>query len=148
MSSWVIIRKSTGAPVLETWSRKVVGSINTKAYKAVPILTYLQELNGRVSREHGTFTARRSNPMTKAERRAANKKKFREKETERVSGLNARVERLTASLEAGREAEMQYKIRKTGRTRESLLEEKERRLAWQRYIDRLQEQGPPPGWRP
>ncbi len=62
MSSWVIIRKSTGAPVLETWSRKVVDRINTKAYEAVPILKYLYALNARAALAGDGRSSRRQNP--------------------------------------------------------------------------------------
>ncbi len=44
-ASWVIVRRSTGEPVLETYSPKTVQSINEEKYEAVPILKYLQEVN-------------------------------------------------------------------------------------------------------
>ena len=47
-TSWVIVRKSDGAAVLETFSAAVAAAVNTAAYDVVPILRYLQELNARI----------------------------------------------------------------------------------------------------
>lgn len=44
-ASWVILSKETGKAVLETFSAKVVSSVNTEKYHAVPIMEYLQSLN-------------------------------------------------------------------------------------------------------
>ncbi len=44
-TSWVIIRLSDNAAILETWSEKVAKAINTEKYKAVPIMEYLTGLN-------------------------------------------------------------------------------------------------------
>ncbi len=46
--SWVIVRNSDGAAVLETFSAKVAGAINLAKYRAVPIEEYLGEFNRRV----------------------------------------------------------------------------------------------------
>lgn len=47
-ASWVIVNKTTGEGVLETFSPKIVSRINTAKYEAVPILKYLQDLNARI----------------------------------------------------------------------------------------------------
>lgn len=46
--SWVIIEKSTGDAILETFSKRVVDCLNTEKYTAVPILEYLQKLNRKI----------------------------------------------------------------------------------------------------
>lgn len=43
-TSWVIIDRSTGNAVLETYNEALT-KLNQKKYKAVPILEYLQSLN-------------------------------------------------------------------------------------------------------
>lgn len=48
MSSWVIVNRATGAPVLETWSRAIVAAINTAKHKAVPIEEYLIGVNAAI----------------------------------------------------------------------------------------------------
>lgn len=47
-ASWVIVRKSTGAAVFETFNAKVAAAINQAEYRAVPILEYLQTLNAQI----------------------------------------------------------------------------------------------------
>ena len=47
-ASWVIVNKTTGAAVFETFSPKIVSRINTAKYEAVPILEYLQAVNARI----------------------------------------------------------------------------------------------------
>ena len=44
-ASWIIVRRSTGEPVLETYSHKTVQALNEEKYEAIPILKYLQEVN-------------------------------------------------------------------------------------------------------
>ncbi len=44
-ASWVIVRKSTGEAVLETFCRTVADKVNTDAYNVVPIGEYLASLN-------------------------------------------------------------------------------------------------------
>lgn len=44
-ASWVIVEKSTGKSVLETFNPKIAEAINQTRYEAVPILAYLQSLN-------------------------------------------------------------------------------------------------------
>lgn len=46
-SSWVIVDKTTGQAVLETFDARKVAALNTARYEAVPILKYLQGLNAR-----------------------------------------------------------------------------------------------------
>lgn len=46
-TSWVIIEKSTSKAVLETFEKKTAEHIRTmKNYEVVPILEYLQSING------------------------------------------------------------------------------------------------------
>lgn len=47
--SWVIIKRSTGKAVLETFSKKVADAIDTKKYEVLTTLNYLVELNRRVA---------------------------------------------------------------------------------------------------
>lgn len=44
-ASWVIVSNTTGKAVLETFDARLVRCINTKFYRAVPILEWLQSLN-------------------------------------------------------------------------------------------------------
>jgi hypothetical protein len=44
-ASWVIVDKQTGAALFETFQASIIPKINTARYEAVPILTYLQQLN-------------------------------------------------------------------------------------------------------
>ena len=48
-ASWVIINKATGFAIFETFNENTVKAINTRLYKAVPILEYLQSLNNKVT---------------------------------------------------------------------------------------------------
>lgn len=50
-TSWVIVRKSDGAPIMETFNASVVAKVNAAAYEAVPIARYLGELNARIRGE-------------------------------------------------------------------------------------------------
>jgi hypothetical protein len=42
-ASWIIVVKSTGTPLLETFDRQQVEAINTERYEAVPLMEYLQQ---------------------------------------------------------------------------------------------------------
>lgn len=44
-ASWVIVRLSDNQVLFETFDEKKVDYLNTNKYKAVPIYTYLVELN-------------------------------------------------------------------------------------------------------
>ena len=44
-SSWVIVNKATGVAIFETFNENTAKAVNTRIYKAVPILEYLQSLN-------------------------------------------------------------------------------------------------------
>jgi hypothetical protein len=46
--SWVIVEIATGAVIFETYNPKVAAAINTRKYRAVPILEYLQNFNRRI----------------------------------------------------------------------------------------------------
>jgi hypothetical protein len=48
-ASWVIINKQTGAALFETFQASIIPKINTARYEAVPILTYLQQLNQKAT---------------------------------------------------------------------------------------------------
>ena len=43
--SWVIVRKGTLQPVLETFNALIVARINQASYEALTALDYLQRLN-------------------------------------------------------------------------------------------------------
>jgi hypothetical protein len=45
-ASWIIIERSTGNVVLETFNEALT-KLNQKKYRAVPILEYLQSINGK-----------------------------------------------------------------------------------------------------
>ncbi len=47
-ASWVIRRKDSGAVLFETFSPKIVAALNTAKYEAVPIHTYLAEINRKI----------------------------------------------------------------------------------------------------
>lgn len=51
--SWVFVDLETGKGVYETYSASVAAKVNTKRYKAVPILEYLQNLNRRIKAGEG-----------------------------------------------------------------------------------------------
>lgn len=44
-TSWVVIEKSSGSAILETYSQTLIEGINLEKYKAVPIMEYLQSIN-------------------------------------------------------------------------------------------------------
>jgi hypothetical protein len=44
-ASWIIVRKSDGTAILETFSDAIARAINTEKYSAMPALEYLQNLN-------------------------------------------------------------------------------------------------------
>lgn len=44
--SWIIREKATRRVVCEMFSPRLVAALNTDKYEAVPILTYLGEING------------------------------------------------------------------------------------------------------
>lgn len=48
--SWVVRRKSDGEVLFETFSAKIVAALDAKKYEAVPILTYLQNLNREIAK--------------------------------------------------------------------------------------------------
>lgn len=45
-TSWVIINKSNGEVIMETFQKSVTEKVNTEKYKVVPILEYLVSING------------------------------------------------------------------------------------------------------
>jgi hypothetical protein len=44
-NSWVIVNRTTGEAVLETWSEKVTAAINTNKYQVLTAYDYLCKLN-------------------------------------------------------------------------------------------------------
>lgn len=46
--SWIIVRKDTGEAVMETFEEDTAKAINTKNYKALPALEYLQAFNAKI----------------------------------------------------------------------------------------------------
>jgi hypothetical protein len=44
-ASWVIVEKSKGKAVLETFNELLASRVNAEKYRAVPILEYLQNFN-------------------------------------------------------------------------------------------------------
>jgi hypothetical protein len=47
-ASWVVRVRATGAVLFETFSARLVAALNTDKYEAVPIQSYLEELNRRI----------------------------------------------------------------------------------------------------
>lgn len=47
-ASWVIIDKSTGEAVLETFNARTVAAVNTARYSVVPIEDYLIGVNAAI----------------------------------------------------------------------------------------------------
>lgn len=48
-ASWVIVDRATGKAVLETFNFELCQFININRYRVVPILAWLQSLNGSAS---------------------------------------------------------------------------------------------------
>jgi hypothetical protein len=55
--SWIVVRRSDSAAVLETWSRLVVAAIDRRTYVAVPAARYLAVFNERVRAAGGVQPA-------------------------------------------------------------------------------------------
>lgn len=49
--SWIIVNRSTGEAILETFSEKVTKAINTKKYQVMTAYDYLCQLNKRIKDE-------------------------------------------------------------------------------------------------
>jgi len=47
-ASWIIRRKADFKVLFETFDQRVVKSLNTEKYQAVPILEYLSETNRQI----------------------------------------------------------------------------------------------------
>ena len=45
MTSWVIVEKSTGKAIYETWNYELARCFNTQKNDIVPVLEYLQTFN-------------------------------------------------------------------------------------------------------
>lgn len=50
-ASWIILDLENH-PVMETFNKRIVENLNTKKYKAVPILEYLCDLNNHIRETH------------------------------------------------------------------------------------------------
>jgi hypothetical protein len=50
-NSWIIVNRSTGEAVLETFSEKVTAAINTKKYQVMTAYDYLCNLNANIKRQ-------------------------------------------------------------------------------------------------
>jgi erythromycin esterase-like protein len=46
-TSWVIVRKSDGAAIHETWSRKLADRVNRQTHDVVPIAEWLAHVNAK-----------------------------------------------------------------------------------------------------
>ena len=51
MSSWVIVEKSTGKAIYETWNYELAQCFDTQKNDIVPILKYLQTFNKGVKND-------------------------------------------------------------------------------------------------
>jgi hypothetical protein len=51
MSSWVIVEKSTGKAIYETWNYELAQCFDTQKNDIVPVLKYLQEFNRKVKEQ-------------------------------------------------------------------------------------------------
>lgn len=49
-SSWVIVDKSNGKAVMETFDQSIIGKVNTDKYDVKPIYDYLSELNANIKK--------------------------------------------------------------------------------------------------
>ena len=50
-ASWIVRNIETGEVLFETFNRKLVAALNTAKYEAVPVLSYLANLNRGISDE-------------------------------------------------------------------------------------------------
>jgi hypothetical protein len=50
-NSWIVVNRTTGEAVLETWSEKVTAAINTKKYQVMTAYEYLCNLNAKIRRQ-------------------------------------------------------------------------------------------------
>lgn len=48
-ASWVIVDRESGKPVMETYNFELCQFINLKRYRVVPIMAWLQSLNGEAA---------------------------------------------------------------------------------------------------
>ena len=47
-NSWIIVRRSDGAAILETWNPTIVAALNLARYEALTAYDYLCQLNARI----------------------------------------------------------------------------------------------------
>jgi hypothetical protein len=50
-NSWIVVNRSTGEAILETFSEKVTQAINTKNYEVLTAYDYLCNLNSKIKNE-------------------------------------------------------------------------------------------------
>lgn len=96
-ASWVIRNKETGDVIMETFDPKKVDALNVEKYEAVPIITYLGELNAKIKAEAPPADAR---PQIKVVRG----------EDGRISGIDLEA----SGLEAAPSADGRIMFRKRG----------------------------------
>lgn len=51
-NSWIIVSKTTGKPVIELFSRKLVDLVNVEKYEVFTSLEWLQKFNREVSQQN------------------------------------------------------------------------------------------------
>lgn len=72
-ASWILRNKETKVVICETFDARKVAALNTVKYEAVPILEYLQSINGRkyhlvtINERSGHKTQVTGYPMSHAE---------------------------------------------------------------------------------
>lgn len=49
--SWIIVRRATGLPVLETYSREVASAVNAERYEVLTALQWLARFNKSLARK-------------------------------------------------------------------------------------------------
>jgi hypothetical protein len=49
-NSWIVVNRTTGEAVLETFSEKVTAAINTKKYQVMTAYEYLCKLNATIKK--------------------------------------------------------------------------------------------------
>ncbi len=68
-ASWIIVDRKTGKAVLETFNKKTADAVNTKRYEVLPVLQWLQRINGKTIMKNPT----KRKPRTPAQRAATSR---------------------------------------------------------------------------
>ena len=69
MSSLVIVEKSTGRAIFETFNLQIVKTLNTAKYEAIPIVKYLGDLNAAIKEKTMSDHSAEISAIAKAEGR-------------------------------------------------------------------------------